>query len=97
VAARNLTEARRLFKDLIEAGEISWTHHAKARMRERDVTIREVLNVLAAGHEVEGPYRDIKGDWKCTFAGNSAGAGVQVVAVLVEQGEETCLVVTVLN
>jgi len=59
VAARNLTEARRLFKNLIKAGEISWTHHAKARMRERDVTIREVRNVLEAGHEVEGPYRDI--------------------------------------
>jgi len=66
-------------------------------MRERKVTIRQVTDVLKAGHEVEGPFRDIAGDWKCTYAGNSAGIGVQVVAVLIEQDEETCLVVTVID
>jgi len=66
-------------------------------MRERGISIRQVTDVLKAGHEVEGPFRDISGDWKCTYAGNSAGNGVRVVAVLIEQDEETCLVVTVME
>jgi hypothetical protein len=61
------------------------------------VTSRDVLRVLQAGHEVEGPIRNEKMNWKCTYAGNSAGVGVQVVAVLIEEGNETCLVVTVIN
>ena len=92
----NLNQARAKFKQLIAAEEISWTNHAKAQMRDRDVSIREVMRALEAGHEVEGPFLDISGDWKCTFCGNSAGTGVQVVAVLIEQDEETCLLITVM-
>ena len=66
-------------------------------MRERDVIIGEVLSVLQAGYEVEGPIREISGDWSCKFAGNSALTGLHVVAVLVEQGTETCLIVTVIR
>ena len=97
MAARNHREARASLKRLIQAEEISWTTHAKQRMLERNVTSRDVLRVLQAGHEVEGPIRNEKMNWTCTFAGNSAGVGVQVVAVLVEEGNETCLVVTVIN
>lgn len=96
MAARNHREARAKFKALIAAGEISWTNHAKQRMVEYNVSSGQVLNVLRAGHEVEGPIRDPV-DWKCTYAGNSAGAGVRVVAVLIEQVAETCLVVTVIE
>jgi Domain of unknown function (DUF4258) len=96
VAARNHREARRKFKELIAAGEIAWTDHAKERMLEYDILTGEVIRVLKAGHEVEGPIRDPV-DWKCTFAGNSAGVGVRVVAVLIEQGTETCLIVTVID
>lgn len=85
VAAPNHREARTKFKRLIAAGTIIWTYHAKARMAEYDVSIREVIRILEAGHEVEGPIRDPV-DWKCTYAGSSAGVGVRVVAALNEEG-----------
>ena len=97
LAARNHREARAKFRELIAAGEISWTNHVKARMRERDITIREIKDVLEAGYEVEGPIRNERMNWSCTFAGNPAGVGVRVVAVLIEEGDETCLLVTVMN
>lgn len=58
--------ARKIVRDLAinHTNRIRWSLHAKQRMVEREVSIRQVLTLLKSRHSVfrEGPYCCAKGD-----------------------------------
>lgn len=46
-----------------DSARVFFTQHAEVRMRERGITRTQVLRCLAHGRVVEGPSRDVKGNW----------------------------------
>jgi len=71
--------------------------HALDRMDQRDISMRQILNVLKNGDRVSDFRWDTQEEkgWKCTFRRVTAGAQVTVAVKLVKREENTCLVVTV--
>jgi hypothetical protein len=65
-----------------ESGRVFFTAHAEKRMKQRRITRTQALTCLREGSIVEGPYRDIRGDWRCTVEKFVAGDSVQVVVVI---------------
>jgi hypothetical protein len=56
--------------------------HGKQRMSERNVTARQIFDVLRNGKGVRGPTLDKYGDWRIKLKRFSAGRMVQVVVVV---------------
>jgi hypothetical protein len=67
--------------------------HAQQRMKERNVTIRQILDVLRHGKGVDGPTLDQYGDWRIKLKRFSAGRTVQVVVVVRENHVEVVTVI----
>lgn len=85
VVAFDLTPvtAKRLLKTIAsDSDRVSFTEHGERKMRKRHITRTQVLRCLSHGNIVEGPYRDIKGNWKMTVEMFSAGETLSVVAAL---------------
>ena len=61
------------------------TSHARTRMRQRGITLVEVLAVLRSGRVVEAPAPDMRGNWKATMSRVVAGREIGV-AVAIEAG-----------
>lgn len=75
---------------------ILFTKHASERMVERGITNRQIMKCIEHGYVVEGPYRDIYGNWKMTMETISAGDRISTVAVLDRDSSGNyCLIVTV--
>lgn len=82
----------RLIRELAAVdANVKFTNHARRRMEERGILIRQVMNVLRMGVVVEGPARNIRGNWQCTLRRFAAGTEVHV-AVAIEDG---VLIITV--
>ncbi len=66
------------------SANVIFTPHARKRMRQRDITDLQVLEVLRRGSVVqgEGPAPDIHGNWKATFRKIVAGQEVSVAVAL---------------
>jgi len=94
----NLTrqEARRLLREIAaDSARVFVTKHARKRMRERHITLTQVLCCLRNGRITEGPARSTKGNWEMTVEVLSAGDTVVVVAALdIDDRGEYVLVVT---
>lgn len=58
------------------------TPHVKVRMKERNVTIRQILDVLRHGKGIDGPILDKYGDWRIKMKRYTAGRSVKVVVVV---------------
>jgi len=71
--------------------------HARMRMLEREITIRQVYKVLEFGELAGEVIWDPNGEkgWKCKLSRMVAGESVTVIAKLVQREASTCLVVTV--
>ncbi|AIN18468.1 MULTISPECIES: DUF4258 domain-containing protein [Yersinia] len=78
--------ARKIVNDLAmnHTGRIRMSTHAKQRMSERRVTLRQILHVFASKHSrfTEVPHQTAAGDWKFNLQGIAAGDVLEVVAVL---------------
>jgi len=63
------------------------TEHAEMRMLERNITLRQVFNVLERGGLVDGVEwcNKIEPGWKCKIKAISAGEVISVVAKLVDR------------
>lgn len=74
------------------------TPHAKRRMVQRRVNLRQVLECLRKGRICEPAHLTIQGDWKATLEHQYAGDRVKV-AVAIEQQEDGdfAVVVTVMD
>lgn len=78
-----------------DSDRIGWSNHAHARMRERNVTMRQALDTLRNGKIISRPTLDEYGDWKVTLRKRSAGRSTRV-AVAIKEGDKTLTVVTVI-
>lgn len=56
--------------------------HAKKRMKQRKITLTQVLACLCLGVVDEPAHENIRGNWKCTLRHQHAGDMVRLVAVL---------------
>ena len=64
-----------------DSSRIRLSRHARQRMQERGVTIRQVLDVLKSKHSyvTEGPAGTATGSWKFNLMGFSAGEALELV------------------
>lgn len=67
--------------------------HARQRMRERNVTIRQIFDVLRFGKGIDGPTLDRFGDWRIKLSRYSAGRKVQVVVAVKKKRLEVITVI----
>lgn len=50
------TEAEEIIKKLVAVGQISLSTHCKQRMKERDITMQQVLTCLTKGRITDEPF-----------------------------------------
>jgi hypothetical protein len=74
--------AEQLIRDLARAGKFALEPHAKAGMRERDFTMRQVLATLYEGSVNQGPRLDESNCWRCRVRKRVAGRLVHVVVAI---------------
>jgi hypothetical protein len=81
-----------------DSSRVVLTDHAKKRMRQRRINLRQVMECLKRGRIAESAHLTIQGDWKATLEHQYAGDMVRV-AVAIERQEdgELAVVVTVMD
>lgn len=87
----------RIIRELAQdSSKVRIKKHARQRMRERDITMPQVLACLRRGSIAEPAHESIKGDWKCTLRYQQAGDDVHMaVAIEKDDGGNWVAVVTV--
>jgi hypothetical protein len=74
---------RRLISETAnDSGRVFYTPHAKQRMRERKITLTQVLDCLRSGTVSEPAHTNLQGNWQCTLTRRNAGDLVRVAAAL---------------
>lgn len=72
--------AHELAKD---SANVYWDNpHVQLRIKERNVSTRQIFDVLRNGKGVDGPTLDKYGDWRIKLKRFSAGRLIQVVLVV---------------
>jgi hypothetical protein len=82
---------RRIRELAAKDSNVRFTYHARSRMDERGILIRQVMTVLRMGVVAEGPSLNIRGNWQCTLRRLAAGVEVYVAVAL----EDGVLIITV--
>lgn len=81
-----------------DSAHIVLTDHAKKRMRQRRIGLRQVIECLRRGRIAEPAHLTINGDWKATIEHQHAGDMVKVaVAIEKQEDGELAVVVTVMD
>lgn len=95
ISPKSLKEWEKRVRELSrESKNVFWgTLHTKQRMKERDVTSRQILDVLRLGKGIDGPTLDQYGDWRIKLSRYSAGRLVQVVVAVKEEHLEVITVI----
>ncbi|WP_240647972.1 DUF4258 domain-containing protein [Pararobbsia silviterrae] len=80
-----------------DSGRVFVVAHAKRRMRERQITLTQVLDCLRRGSICEPACVNIHGHWQCTLARRHAGDDIRVATVLERRDDagQWVIVVTV--
>lgn len=66
-----------------ESENVYWDcPHVQQRMRERNVSTRQMFDVLRNGKGIDGPSKDKYGDWRIKLKHFTTGRIVQVVVVV---------------
>ena len=88
-------EAEAIVRNLTTSGAVSWSKHSKDRMKERDITIPQILNCLAKGKITEDPVFTYTngGGYETAVEKNTAGRWLKVVVCI--KLSEKLLIVTV--
>jgi hypothetical protein len=89
--------AKQLVREIAkDSDRVIFSRHVVLRMRERHITLTQVLRCLAHGRVSEGPARDIKGNWTMKLEVLSAGELVTVVAALARnEAGDMIIIITV--
>ena len=76
-------------------GTITWSCHARDRMKERNYTPDDVLHILQTGKITKSEYNELAGNWKYTIHGCDLDGdeGGTVTAIL---SESEIVIITVL-
>ena len=79
-----------------DTSQVVFLDHANDRKGQRDITSRQILNVLKDGNLIDGPNwcTEVERGWRCKLSRVTAGVSIAVVAKLVERDTSVCLVVT---
>ena len=79
-----------------ETSNLDVLDHAIGRMEERDVSMKQVLNVLKNGDQVGDITwcSENERGWRCKLSRVTGGSSITVVAKLVKREDVCCLVVT---
>lgn len=90
--------AEKYVRDVLEdSAHIVWSNHAYVRMRERDISDSQVLQVLKRGLVIANPQWSEERNWKFTMEADTAGEIVRVVLALdVDKMGLLILVITVI-
>ena len=90
-----VTEVRRIARDNSE--DMVLLDHALERMVQRNISSRQIINVLKNGEQVGTVTWCSKKElgWRCRLRRVTAGMEVTVIAKLVERDSKTVLIVTV--
>ncbi|MES2273707.1 MAG: DUF4258 domain-containing protein [Chlamydiota bacterium] len=67
--------------------------HVQTRIRERNITNRQIFDVLRRGKGIDGPNLDKHGEWRIKLKRYSAGRIVQVVVIVKKQHLEIITVI----
>jgi hypothetical protein len=78
----------------VDSDRVVLTKHAKKRMKQRRISLAQVLVCLRKGRIVEPAHMTIQGDWKATVEHHYAGDAVRV-SVVIERAEDGDLAVVV--
>jgi hypothetical protein len=79
----NDANALKLLREIAgDSGRVVILQHAKARMRERGITLPQVLEVLRKGSLAEPASLDIHGNWKVTVRCKTCGEDVTVAGAI---------------
>ena len=80
----SLEELVRRTQELAKNSEnVYWDNpHVQLRMKQRNVTTRQIFDVLRNGKGIDGPNLDQYGTWRIKLKRYSAGRVVQVVVVV---------------
>lgn len=84
-------------RELALAGSITYTKHAKKRMKQRGLTITQVLNCLKHGNVSEPAHLNIHNNWQATLSYYTAGDSVSVAACISNIDGEIILIITVMS
>ncbi len=81
-----------------DSSRVFFTAHARARMRQRRISITQVLRCLRRGKISEGPAPDVmKGGWKCTVEHYTAGEQIGVSVGIETTESKEVSVITVFH
>ena len=84
----NDANALKLLREVsADSGRVVLLPHARQRMKQRHVTLPQVLDVLRKGVLVEPAALDMYGNWKVTVKGMSCGQSVAVAGAIEMQEE----------
>ena len=84
----NDANALRIIRTLsVESANVYMLSHAKLRMQQRNITLKQVLCCLRSGFIYERVHLDIKGDWRLTMRHTVAGDDIKVAAAI-KQGNK---------
>ena len=80
--------------------DVIFSEHAEMRMQERDISTKQVLQVIRLGEQkgkVKWDSKDEPG-WRCKFTWRTAGVWLEVVVKLVERKDKHVnLIITVIS
>lgn len=82
-----------------DSSKVFLTDHVRKRMKQRKITLPQILCCMEHGQFEEGPYREANGSWKMKLSVISAGDVISVVVVLDYDDitQNHCIVVTVIR
>ena len=73
------------------------TKHAKQRVQQRGINLRQIMECLRKGRICEPAHLTVQGDWKATLEYRHAGDNVKVAVVIEQQKDgELAVIVTVM-
>lgn len=90
-------EAELMIRVLLDKGAVVLAWHCKKRMKERDISMAQIINCLAKGRVTENPFRIYEngGGYETRVEKITAGEWLRVAVCL--RFNQTLLVITAIN
>lgn len=90
------SEATRLIKEFTRSGSVRSTGHVKKRMKERNITMPDILCAIRNGKVTEDPELDIKTNlWKYNIIGNAVDFNNLTATVVIDAKVKCITLITV--
>lgn len=92
----NKSQATRLIKQFARIGSIGNTGHAKKRMKERNISMQDILSVFRNGRVIKEPELDIRTNlWKYNIIGNGIDDNNLTVTTVIDAKAKRITIITV--